>query len=424
MPARPRHPTRRAPDPGRLNGRSPGSPTRPAPIVPPSPPLLYLTAADVVACMPALPERLTLAERTLVGLAEGAELPPKIGVHPRPAGSFAHAMPAYLRGAADDGGDDLVGVKWIAGVPGNLDAGLPALHALVVVNDPRTGIPRAILDGGPITAERTAAVSGTAIARWAPPAPGRAPRAAIVGAGVQGRAHVPVLGHLLPGVELAIHDRDASRAAALAGAAARLPGIAAARAETDPRAAVRDADVVVTCVSFGPVRQVMTDAWLAPDALVVAVDYATSIAAEVARGAALFLVDEERQFRANRDDGLFDGLSRSGGNPRGRHPRQLAASRERPGRRHPPGRRPRRPRLRGGDPGDRDGPRSRRRPAALTDRRPPPVRCRPARGSAHCAERRGAPPRRREPVRMVERVAAAALVVREARFRSCLMSQL
>jgi ornithine cyclodeaminase/alanine dehydrogenase-like protein (mu-crystallin family) len=262
------------------------------------PPLRYLAAADVIACMPALPERLALAERTLVGLVEGAELPPKIGIHPRPDGSFAHAMPAYLPGAAPGGEDDLEGVKWIAGVPGNVDAGLPALHALVLVNDPRTGVPIAILDGGPITAERTAAVSGSAIARWAPPPGARAPRAAVVGAGVQGRAHVPVLGHLLPGVEIA--------AQALADVATATPGVAAARAARDAREAVADADVVVTCVSFGPVRQVMTGSWFRPDALIVAVDYATSVAAEVATAAGLFLVDEEGQFRANREAGLFE----------------------------------------------------------------------------------------------------------------------
>ena len=35
----------------------------------------------------------------MTALVADAELPPKIGVHPRPAGSFAHAMPAFLRGA-------------------------------------------------------------------------------------------------------------------------------------------------------------------------------------------------------------------------------------------------------------------------------------------------------------------------------------
>jgi ornithine cyclodeaminase/alanine dehydrogenase-like protein (mu-crystallin family) len=279
----------------------------------PAPPLRYLAGDDVIACMPALPERLALAERTLVGLAEGAELPAKIGVHPRPLGSFAHAMPAYLPGGDADGGADLVGVKWIAGVPANIDAGLPALHALVIVNDPRTGVPLAILDGGAITAQRTAAISGTAIARWAPRAEGRAPRAAIVGAGAQGRAHLPVLGHTLPGVEVAIHDRDRQRAADLAAEAAGVTGIASATAVDDLRSATVGADVVVTCVSFGPVRQVMAAEWFSPRALVVAVDYAMSVAAGVARTAGLFLVDEVGQFMANRAAGQFDGYPDPGG---------------------------------------------------------------------------------------------------------------
>jgi ornithine cyclodeaminase/alanine dehydrogenase-like protein (mu-crystallin family) len=50
----------------------------------------------------------------------------------------------------------------------------------------------------------------------------------------------------------------------------------------------------------------MPNDWLAPDALVVAVDYAMMAAAEVARDAALFIVDERGQFLANRDAGNFD----------------------------------------------------------------------------------------------------------------------
>jgi ornithine cyclodeaminase/alanine dehydrogenase-like protein (mu-crystallin family) len=69
---------------------------------------------------------------------------------------------------------------------------------------------------------------------------------------------------------------------------------------------VEGADVVLTAVSFGPLRQVLTNDWLAPGALVVAVDYATMVAAEVARDAALFLVDERGQFEANRAAGQFE----------------------------------------------------------------------------------------------------------------------
>ncbi|HEY6569525.1 MAG TPA: hypothetical protein VIZ22_04505, partial [Candidatus Limnocylindrales bacterium] len=60
------------------------------------PPLRYLSGADVTASMPPLEARLELAVQTLRGLAGAAELPPKIGVHPRPDGSFAHAMPAFM----------------------------------------------------------------------------------------------------------------------------------------------------------------------------------------------------------------------------------------------------------------------------------------------------------------------------------------
>jgi ornithine cyclodeaminase/alanine dehydrogenase len=264
--------------------------------------------------MPPLEERLRLAERTMTALADGsAELPPKIGVHPRPDGSFAHAMPALLRAPVratnDAPNGDLLGIKWIAGFPDNRATGMPAIHGLVLLTDAATGAPTAILDAAPITAERTAAVSGVAIARFAPAVAGRAPRAAILGAGVQGRSHLAVIAHLLPGVELTIFDRHPERAAALAAEAQDAPGIDRARAASSAIEATRSADVIVTAASFAPPaeRQALTDDWLAPDVLVVAVDYATYVAASVARSAAIFLVDEREQFLANREAGAFDG---------------------------------------------------------------------------------------------------------------------
>ena len=278
-------------------------------------PLRYLTAADVAAAMPPLPERLRLAERTMVALVDEAELPPKIGVHPRPDGSFAHAMPAHLRGVEPTGAGDLLGVKWIAGFPTNRSGALPAIHGLILLTDPATGVPVAILDAGPITAERTAAISGVAIARFAPDVVRRDPRVALLGAGVQGRSHVPVIGNVLPGADLLIFDRHPDRAAALAGIAERTPGIRSARSARTARDATRSADVVVTAASFAPAdqRQTLTDDWLTRDALVVAVDYATYVAASVAREAGLFLVDHREQFLANRDAGNFDGYPDPGG---------------------------------------------------------------------------------------------------------------
>jgi len=278
-------------------------------------PLRYLTAADVSAAMPPLPDRLRLAELTLTALVRDAELPPKIGVHPRPDGSFAHAMPAHLRGADAGGADDLLGIKWIAGFPANRRHDLPAIHGLVLLTDATTGMPTAILDAGPITAERTAAISGVAVARFAPEVVGRDPRVAVLGAGVQARSHLEVLGHVLPGLELIVFDRHPDRATALAAVAGRTPGIQSARPAATARDATRAADVVVTVASFAPAgqRQPLTGDWLAGDALVVAVDYATYVAASVAREAGLFLVDHREQFLANRDAGNFDGYPDPGG---------------------------------------------------------------------------------------------------------------
>jgi ornithine cyclodeaminase/alanine dehydrogenase-like protein (mu-crystallin family) len=279
----------------------------PAPILPP---LRWLSSADVVAAMPALGERLSLAERTMAALATpgGAELPPKIAIHPRPAASFIHAMPAFLRGADLFG--DLAGMKWVAGFATNNEFGMAGISALVVVNDPATGLPLAIMDGGPITAQRTAAISGVAIRHYGPRVAGRPVRVALIGAGVQGQAHLPVFGHLLPGLELRLFDLSADRAAALAAEARRIEGIASVTVSRAPREAVAGADLVLTAASFGPKeeRQSLTNTWLEPGATVIPIDYATYCSAEVARDAALFLVDQREQYLANRDAGNFDGF--------------------------------------------------------------------------------------------------------------------
>ena len=255
--------------------------------------------------MPPIEERLRLAEATMVGLAGEAQLPPKLAVHPRPTDAFAHAMPAFMPGADPTGADDLLGIKWVVGFPGNGAVGLPAITALVLLDDPRTGFPIGILDGTPITSQRTAAVSGVAIRHFAPRPAGRPLKAAVIGAGAQGRSHLPVLGHLLPGCTVAIHDRHPDRAASLAALARETDGIDAVEAAPSAQAAMADADVVITAVSFGAIRQVAPPDWLAPDALVVAVDYATMISAAVARDATLFMVDERGQFEANRASGAF-----------------------------------------------------------------------------------------------------------------------
>ena len=194
-------------------------------------------------------------------------------VRPRDAGPPARRR---RRPAADD----LLGIKWVTGFAGNRSRGLAGdQRPRSILSDPATGLPVAILDGGPITAQRTAAVSGVAdppvrAARW--PAP---TRVALIGAGVQGRSHLPVLGHRAAGrsssrsttaTRIARRRSPRSRATT-AGHRAAVVG-AARHATRRP-----SADVVVTAASFTAPSSgsAMTGDWLTPDALVVAVDYAT-----------------------------------------------------------------------------------------------------------------------------------------------------
>lgn len=252
-------------------------------------------------------ERIALARGAMLALVADAELPPKLGVHPRGPSAFAHAMPALLRGNDESGSRDLVGMKWVVGFPDNAKRGLPAVHGTVLLNDPTTGVPLAIVDAAPITAHRTAAVSGVAIARWAPRTRERPVAVAMLGAGVQARSHLPVVAHLLPGARLTVHDRNPERAEAIAAEAAAMGSFTEADTAAPAIDAIRDADVVLTLVSFGPKRQALPADAFRPEALVVAVDYDMSVPAALAADAALFVVDEAGQFRATREAGLFAG---------------------------------------------------------------------------------------------------------------------
>jgi ornithine cyclodeaminase/alanine dehydrogenase len=271
----------------------------------------YLDGAAVRAALPTIHELVELAALALRSLVSGAEMPDRAAVAPGAEGVFAGAMPARLRAADVPGGgadSDLLGMKWIGGGSGNRARGLPALASLIVLDDPATGAPVAIMDGDAITAARTAALSGVAVRLLVPLAGGH--RAALVGAGVQGRAHAAMLGALLPGVRLAIHDRHPERAEALAVEATGLPGVAEAISADDRATALREADVVVTATSLtgrAAPGSTIGAADVGPDALILPVDYATVVSADLVSSASTFIVDRRDELDANRRNGRLVG---------------------------------------------------------------------------------------------------------------------
>jgi ornithine cyclodeaminase len=72
------------------------------------------------------------------------------------------AMPAYVGGSIA-----LAGLKWIPSVPSNPARGLPRGIGLIVLTEPETGLPVAVMDGTIVSAARTGAVTGVSARRLA-----------------------------------------------------------------------------------------------------------------------------------------------------------------------------------------------------------------------------------------------------------------
>jgi len=90
-------------------------------------------------------------------------------------------MPAYLEET------DELGMKMVSVFSGNIEQGLPIINAMVILVDPETGLPTAIIDGTYLTALRTGAASGAATDLLAR---GNARSVAVLGTGVQGRTQL------------------------------------------------------------------------------------------------------------------------------------------------------------------------------------------------------------------------------------------
>jgi ornithine cyclodeaminase/alanine dehydrogenase-like protein (mu-crystallin family) len=149
-------------------------------------------------------------------------------------------MPAHRAGSGS-----AFSLKEIMVVPANPARGLDAHQGGVLLHDGETGELRALLNASPITAIRTAAVSAVATRALARRG---ARTVAIIGAGVQAKAHADAMRAVLDEPEIRIWSRSTGGSA---------------------EEAVRGADVVCTCTtSAGPVVQ---HEWLAPGTHVNAV---------------------------------------------------------------------------------------------------------------------------------------------------------
>lgn len=263
--------------------------------------MLVLSAADIERALP-MHECIDEMEKALTALSRGeVTMPLRSAYRPPEAQRRAMAwMPAYRAGEGS-----AFSAKLLCLVADNPARGLDAHQGIVALFDGETGEPRAILNASALTAIRTAAVSAAATRVLANPGPARL---AIIGAGVQARAHL----HALPLVReirsVAIASRTGTSAATLAqevAAEVHFPVEAAPSAE----AAVRDADIVVTVTSA--TSPVIARSWLKPGAHINAVGMRHELDVETVAAARLFtdrresIVAEAPEFQHAREGGVI-----------------------------------------------------------------------------------------------------------------------
>jgi ornithine cyclodeaminase/alanine dehydrogenase-like protein (mu-crystallin family) len=215
------------------------------------------------------------------------------------AAGFMATMPAWRGGP-----DPVFSLKSLCVMPDNPARGLDSHQGTVTLFDGLTGRPRAMLDASAVTEVRTAAVSAVATRTLARE---DARVLAILGAGVQGRAHLRSLPAVRAFGEVRVYAPSLEHASALADGGATV----AASAEE----AVRGADVVVLATTAS--EPVIRRDWLAPGAHVNAVGASVPSSSELdvatVADCALFcdsresLRHEAGEFRAAVEQGAIAG---------------------------------------------------------------------------------------------------------------------
>jgi ornithine cyclodeaminase len=176
--------------------------------------ILVVDGATVARLYP-VTDAIELMRQAFVAQSTGAVMQPVRQVLRAPDGGALAVMPAVT--ALDEDGA-IAGLKVMSVRPGNPARGLPAHHGLVVVFDPETGAPAAIIDAAAVTAVRTAAASAVATDALADP---RASVLAVLGSGVQARSHLAAMASVRRLAEVRLWSRDIGHARRLAESAER-----------------------------------------------------------------------------------------------------------------------------------------------------------------------------------------------------------
>lgn len=262
--------------------------------------ILYLSQAEVVSVGLGMAEIIQLLETAFEEKGHGrVEMPPKPGIHPGEGDNFIHAMPAYIPAL------NSAGLKWVSGYPGNAEKGLPYITGLLILNDPETGVPLAVMDCEWITAMRTAAATAVAAGRLARP---ESAQLGILGCGVQGITNTEALNVLFPIEEVFAYDILPEAVSKFSRIIQEKLGLKVTPVQT-PQEAVSGCDLVVTA---GPILKVphktIKAGWLDAGAFASLVDFDSYWEPAAMKEVDKFCTDDRRQFEYYKGAGYFQDV--------------------------------------------------------------------------------------------------------------------
>ena len=163
---------------------------------------------DQVASLLDIDQLVDALAPAMAGLSSGAaSQPPRTGAQVSERDGVLAVMPVYLNTSK------ALAVKLVSIFPQNAKRQIPTHQAIIAVFDAETGSPLAIMDGELITAQRTAAGSALATKLLARP---DSEVLAILGTGVQAKAHAQIVPRVRPIKEIRIAGRDRYKAISLA----------------------------------------------------------------------------------------------------------------------------------------------------------------------------------------------------------------
>lgn len=227
--------------------------------------LRYLSQEDVTACGGLdMPATIAAVEEALRLRHAGESIEPRA---PMIHWDGPHLRRITMHAAFLGGPLQVAGLKWVPSNPDNpARRNLPRATGIILLTDPETGHPLAVMDGNVISAMRTGAVVGLAARVLG--APG-ARTAALIGAGVIGRTQLLALHEVLADLrQVRLFDLDGEKARAFAAELSARLGVEIEVAAS-ARDAVRDADVVAPATNVGSHERYLPAEWLKPGALLV-----------------------------------------------------------------------------------------------------------------------------------------------------------